>query len=751
MRLALITPAIGTRNVGDSLIEEAIRRLVPAESYERFDMRRALTATEMARLNHCDAALVCGSNPYQTRWGCHFLTREFLQQLRVPLIPLGMGCSAAVDEWPQLSPDHCELLRQMHEHCQLASVRDEGTQRWLSSHGIANARVTGCPVLFHALKRPEFQSIHRDGPVALSLRRDFLHGSESLECRQGPLLDDLCRQLRPTLVCQGPADDAQAKALARRHRLEVFNHWQDGATESYEWLARNQAWSLNLRLHFGMLALSYGKPSWWIGQDSRTAEFCRLMGLPFVHIRDWQPEWLANLGPGHEDQFSQVPQRWEQLAESMREVLLANGLPCALDLPPEPPKPRILFMVPCRQWAYDFSAKSLAQRLAQDFDIRIRYSTDRPALRPEAYDLAQVFYWGEDAHLRRGFAPNQLILGCSSHRWQHPGKHGPLSVEDFAQRHLRQADTVLCTSLRLRDQISGSHPNVHHAPNGIETSLFFDQARRQGNLRIGAAGSLTDEVKGYADILQPAAEGYDFELAPGNMAHAAMNDFYNRFDVIAIASAHEGEPLTLMEAMAAGCFPVATPVGIVPELVRHRENGYIVEQRSPQAFREAFQWCQDHLEDLRAAGRANAEKIRQLRDWDSLVPIHRQFLTSALNQAQTPRFVVESALDEGHRNHQRLRRLIQSYGQQVQPMGNHEAPMLDLARDIVRAKSCGQPWTMTCGRIYRIGLLEDGPHGISWGELAGALQSALRPRPSPSTSLLARATRALVRRFTPSI
>ena len=43
MKLALLTPAIGSRNAGDAMIESAIRRLVPAEAYERFTLRRALT------------------------------------------------------------------------------------------------------------------------------------------------------------------------------------------------------------------------------------------------------------------------------------------------------------------------------------------------------------------------------------------------------------------------------------------------------------------------------------------------------------------------------------------------------------------------------------------------------------------------------------------------------------------------------------------------------------------------------------
>ena len=42
-----------------------------------------------------------------------------------------------------------------------------------------------------------------------------------------------------------------------------------------------------------------------------------------------------------------------------------------------------------------------------------------------------------------------------------------------------------------------------------------------------------------------------------------MHEFFRKIDVYTVASRHEGEPLTLIEAMGAGCFPVCSDVGIV--------------------------------------------------------------------------------------------------------------------------------------------------------------------------------------------
>jgi glycosyltransferase involved in cell wall biosynthesis len=90
-----------------------------------------------------------------------------------------------------------------------------------------------------------------------------------------------------------------------------------------------------------------------------------------------------------------------------------------------------------------------------------------------------------------------------------------------------------------------------------------------------------------------------------------------------------------MEGMACGAFPVATDVGIVPELVRHRCNGLVVE-RSPEAFREAFAWCEQNLAAVRRAGRFGAALVAAERDWDRLAARFGDVLDAALGRAPAP-------------------------------------------------------------------------------------------------------------------
>jgi len=58
-------------------------------------------------------------------------------------------------------------------------------------------------------------------------------------------------------------------------------------------------------------------------------------------------------------------------------------------------------------------------------------------------------------------------------------------------------------------------------------------------------------------------------------------------DVYMMSSIFEGLPIALLEAMAMKCPPVCTAVGGIPEIVKHGENGFLVEPRQPEALAAA--------------------------------------------------------------------------------------------------------------------------------------------------------------------
>lgn len=278
-------------------------------------------------------------------------------------------------------------------------------------------------------------------------------------------------------------------------------------------------------------------------------------------------------------------------------------------------KPKILFLCDKRGWAYDTTAKNLKHHLSGQFDFDISYVAESPEINPESYDLIYVFWWGEGYHRRFTDNRQRIVKEISSHRWQFEERYGMHAPDETLERYLHDAGHIVATSERIKKTFEELHSWIYHYPLGVDVDLFQPRGERSGGLSLGWAGNIGDKQKGVLDVLLPACDGeYQLHQAAGGLSMPEMAQFYNSIDVICIASTAEGTPLPLIEAMACGCFPVATDVGVVPEIIKNGENGLIVE-RTPEAFRKAFAWCQDNLDFVRRAGLENAELIRRERSW----------------------------------------------------------------------------------------------------------------------------------------
>jgi len=300
---------------------------------------------------------------------------------------------------------------------------------------------------------------------------------------------------------------------------------------------------------------------------------------------------------------------------------------------------RVCLLVDKPNWAFDISARQLQKHLARDFEIDIRYVVDDPDLSPQDYDILHIFFWGENIHRPLGFSPAQIIKEVSSHRWQDDPAYGPCTPAQFVERYLDDCATAVCTSRRLWQLVAPHFPDTYRVRNGIDAELFSPPpVPRQGPLVIGWAGNIHDAVKGYTELVEPACDGrFSLVAATGGVSHREMAEFYRRIDVLAVSSRHEGEPLPLIEAMACGCFPVCVDVGVVPELVAHARTGYVVAERTPEAFRQAFQWCAEHLDQIRAAREPIAQRVARDWNWTVCAPSFRKAYERVLWRAQLER------------------------------------------------------------------------------------------------------------------
>ena len=85
---------------------------------------------------------------------------------------------------------------------------------------------------------------------------------------------------------------------------------------------------------------------------------------------------------------------------------------------------------------------------------------------------------------------------------------------------------------------------------------------------------------------------------------ADVADILRESDVFVLSSRVEGNPLSVLEAMAAGLPVVSTAVGGVPELVRDRETGLLVPSEDAGALAQAMQALVDDPARRQAMGAA---------------------------------------------------------------------------------------------------------------------------------------------------
>ena len=293
-------------------------------------------------------------------------------------------------------------------------------------------------------------------------------------------------------------------------------------------------------------------------------------------------------------------------------------------------EPRVTFLVDRPNWAFDYVARSIASRLSRRFSFRVEYSAQRPRLNASTTDLLYVFFWGEDWYKQFGFERHQVIKEVASYRWALEDKYGRLKAGEFAQRHLSDCNLVVTPAGNLFETLRPYCERLYLCPNGVESSLFRVGGAPPAPLRIGWVGNPEDACKGLKDILLPATSDMQhFWHTDGSWSRAKVARHYRNTHVLAIASEAESQPLPLLESMACGCFPVTTNVGIVPEFVRSGLNGIIVD-RTVDAFREAFAWCENNLDHIAMAGQFNAHLSSQVRSWDACAERFAQIFDHSL-------------------------------------------------------------------------------------------------------------------------
>ncbi len=230
--------------------------------------------------------------------------------------------------------------------------------------------------------------------------------------------------------------------------------------------------------------------------------------------------------------------------------------------------------------------------------------------------------------------------------------HGGAMPQDFfrgnafltwvLRRFLVSSDVVMVLSSAelFAYQAFDARINIHLVPNAIDPAGLADQTRSYNTnrpLKLVYVGRLV-RAKGLFEVIEALMElkraGREFELSIagggpdqcelmaasesaglngrvhflGSVRGEKKRRLWLDSDLFVFPTYHrEGLPYSLLEAMAAGCVPIATPVAGIPDVMQDREHGLFVPVKDAGALANAVA----ALDDDRASLIRMAEAARR--------------------------------------------------------------------------------------------------------------------------------------------
>jgi glycosyltransferase involved in cell wall biosynthesis len=111
-------------------------------------------------------------------------------------------------------------------------------------------------------------------------------------------------------------------------------------------------------------------------------------------------------------------------------------------------------------------------------------------------------------------------------------------------------------------------------------------------------------------------------------------ELLNAADVFVLSSDWEGNPLSVMEAMAAGTPVVSTAVGGVPELIEEGESGLLVPPGDARALGGAMQYMLKNAEVRTSMGRASARRAVEHFDLRAMTEAYEELYRTTVAKSR---------------------------------------------------------------------------------------------------------------------
>jgi glycosyltransferase involved in cell wall biosynthesis len=210
--------------------------------------------------------------------------------------------------------------------------------------------------------------------------------------------------------------------------------------------------------------------------------------------------------------------------------------------------------------------------------------------------------------------------------------HGRTDLRWLYRASINNADTITTVSqftANLVQQDLQIKKSIKVIYNGVDEKLFTPKKRIVGKeIKVLFSGNLTKR-KGahlllpivqrlnkniiiyYTSGLRETSKLVDHaRLRPlGRVPHDKMPDIYRDMDILLFPTVREGFGLAALEAMACGLPIVATNSSALPELITHKEGGFLCSLGDVDTFAESIQILADNFNLRHQCGEFNREIV----------------------------------------------------------------------------------------------------------------------------------------------
>lgn len=235
--------------------------------------------------------------------------------------------------------------------------------------------------------------------------------------------------------------------------------------------------------------------------------------------------------------------------------------------------------------------------------------------------------WTRRLLLRRStvMLPSMTLYRIASEIWRIPARclvHVPNGID--CARFTPEADPDFANSLGIADgePVIGTVAVLRAEKNlrRLLDAFALVLPQRRARLVIVGDGPERTALELYA------AERGIAEQVTFTGACAAPERILPSFDIFSLSSDTEQMPISLLEAMAAGCAAAATDVGDVRRILAEENHPFVVP-KDPERLAQSLLRLLESPETRRIAGAANARRARQVFGQETMFAAYRKLYT----------------------------------------------------------------------------------------------------------------------------